>query len=67
MSDTRLVWFKSSYSDDQGAECLEVALTPRTTHIRDSKLNPRSPSFEVPVDAWSAFVAYASTAPRTDV
>ncbi|AZQ35561.1 DUF397 domain-containing protein [Streptomyces cyaneochromogenes] len=31
-----LHWFKSSYSGDQG-ECVEVALTPTTIHLRDSK------------------------------
>ncbi|GAA4043748.1 DUF397 domain-containing protein [Streptomyces shaanxiensis] len=34
---TDLHWFKSSYSGGQGGECVEVALTPTTIHIRDSK------------------------------
>ncbi|MEV0638871.1 DUF397 domain-containing protein [Streptomyces sp. NPDC050619] len=55
-----LTWFKSSYSDSQGGECLEVAPRPHTIHIRDSKLGTRSPRFEVPPDAWAAFVVYAS-------
>ncbi|WP_031478827.1 DUF397 domain-containing protein [Streptomyces bicolor] len=33
---TDLHWSKSSYSDGEG-ECVEVALTPTTIHIRDSK------------------------------
>ncbi|MER6121998.1 DUF397 domain-containing protein [Streptomyces sp. NPDC001795] len=55
-----LTWFKSSYSSSGGGECLEVAYTSRTTHIRDSKLGARSPRFAVPLDAWAAFVAYAA-------
>ncbi|MER6355101.1 DUF397 domain-containing protein [Streptomyces sp. NPDC001634] len=55
-----LSWFKSSYSDDQGGECIEIAACPHTIHIRDSKLGARSPRFAVPLDAWAAFVAYAA-------
>ncbi|AZP19885.1 DUF397 domain-containing protein [Streptomyces aquilus] len=57
---TELSWFKSSYSDSQGGACLEVALGPHATHVRDSKLGPQGPCFDVPSDAWAAFVAYAS-------
>jgi hypothetical protein len=55
-----LAWFKSSYSDSQGGECLEVAVCPHTTHVRDSKLGAGSPRFAVPADAWAAFLAYAA-------
>ncbi|WP_409469763.1 DUF397 domain-containing protein [Streptomyces sp. HC307] len=59
-----LAWFKSSYSDSSGSACLEVAYVQRksshTIHVRDSKLGARSPRFAVPVDAWSAFLAYAA-------
>ncbi|MFF4961914.1 DUF397 domain-containing protein [Streptomyces sp. NPDC001222] len=65
---TELVWFKSSYSNSGGGECVEVAHAScdsshsirRTVHVRDSKLGARSPRFTVPPDAWSAFLAYAS-------
>lgn len=57
---TELSWFKSSYSDSQGGDCLEVALCPRAIHVRDSKLGARSPRFDVPADAWAAFVVYAT-------
>ncbi|MGV9564871.1 DUF397 domain-containing protein [Streptomyces sp. NPDC003480] len=64
---TELTWFKSSYSNSGGGECLEVAHAPResshgtnrTVHVRDSKLGARSPRFAVPADAWTAFLAYA--------
>ncbi|MFE7275591.1 DUF397 domain-containing protein [Streptomyces sp. NPDC057623] len=56
---TELSWFKSSYSDDQGGECLEVAACPHSIHVRDSKLGARSPQFSVTSDTWTAFVTYA--------
>ncbi|NUK20898.1 DUF397 domain-containing protein, partial [Streptomyces lunaelactis] len=37
MSDV-LQWFKSSYSDDEGGACVEVATCAHTIHVRDSKL-----------------------------
>lgn len=55
-----LAWFKSSYSGTEGGACVEVALRPRTVHIRDSKLNPidDAPELTVPASAWAEFVAY---------
>ncbi|MEU3253254.1 DUF397 domain-containing protein [Streptomyces sp. NPDC006997] len=56
MSD-RLRWLKSSYSDNEGGACVEVALETRTTtHIRDSK-NPTGPEITVGAPAWAAFIA----------
>lgn len=53
---TELQWFKSTYSGDEGGECLEVALTPRTIHIRDSKNNPEhGPTLQISPAAWRAF------------
>ncbi|MEV6736880.1 DUF397 domain-containing protein [Streptomyces sp. NPDC051104] len=61
---TELIWFKSSYSNSGGGECLEVAHayreSSRAVHVRDSKLGARSSRFAVPADAWNAFLAYAS-------
>ncbi|MFF9122926.1 DUF397 domain-containing protein [Streptomyces sp. NPDC014889] len=56
----QLSWFKSSYSDSSGGACLEVAASPRTVHVRDSKLDADSPRLAVDADAWSEFVAYAA-------
>lgn len=56
MSD-QLKWFKSSYSDDEGADCVEVALFG-TIHIRDSK-NPSGPQLTVTASAWAAFISAA--------
>ncbi|MEW2396452.1 DUF397 domain-containing protein [Streptomyces sp. NPDC046862] len=57
-----LRWFKSSYSNASGGECLEVAHDRelRTTHIRDSK-NPTGPALTVSGAAWSGFLALAGT------
>lgn len=55
MSD-QLKWFKSTYSDSEGAACLEVAPTPTTVHIRDSKI-PEAPHLIVPAGTWTAFIA----------
>lgn len=49
-------WRKSSYSNGQGAECVEVSdRYPTVVPIRDSK-NPHGPAVIVGSDAWSAFV-----------
>ncbi|MFE5535334.1 DUF397 domain-containing protein [Streptomyces sp. NPDC056492] len=57
MSSTRLAWFKSSYSDYEGSDCVEVAHSPHTIHVRDSKLGEDGPTFAVPAGAWEAFLA----------
>jgi hypothetical protein len=56
MSAEVLKWFKSSYSGSEGGQCLEVAPTPTTIHIRDSK-NPEDsgPALHVTPAAWAAF------------
>ncbi|MFV2120697.1 DUF397 domain-containing protein [Streptomyces sp. Act-28] len=53
-------WFKSSHSDGpEGDSCVEVATTPGTVHIRDSK-DADGPRLAVAPRAWAGFVAYAS-------
>lgn len=51
-------WFKSSYSGGAGGECIEIAPTPATIHIRDSK-SPALGTLAVPPAAWSAFLGLA--------
>ncbi|MFE2352791.1 DUF397 domain-containing protein [Streptomyces parvulus] len=59
--DSTLTWFKSSYSSSgDGNSCVEVALAPRTTHVRDSKYRDAGPRLVLGADAWADFVAYAS-------
>lgn len=57
------VWFKSSYSDNEGGACVEVALpTPQlTVRIRDSK-NAPGPELALPAPAWTAFLSGVSAA-----
>ncbi|MET8856458.1 MULTISPECIES: DUF397 domain-containing protein [unclassified Streptomyces] len=55
-------WRKSTYSDDNGGSCLEVAdgvtgLVP----VRDSKL-PDGPVLLIGADAWTAFLGGPFTA-----
>ncbi|WP_328539140.1 DUF397 domain-containing protein [Streptomyces sp. NBC_00344] len=49
-------WRKSTYSNGQGGDCLEVAPGfPCTLPVRDSK-NPAGPALLIPAAAWTAFV-----------
>ncbi|MET7321574.1 DUF397 domain-containing protein [Streptomyces sp. NPDC005549] len=58
--ETELVWFKSSYSGgNDGNSCVELALTPATIHIRDSK-NTNGPRLTLTPAAWASFLPYAS-------
>ncbi|MFF9146905.1 DUF397 domain-containing protein [Streptomyces sp. NPDC014861] len=56
-----LDWFKSSYSDSGNGEsdCVEVANTPATIHVRDSKNTP-GPRLAFGPAAWAGFVAYSA-------
>ncbi|MEU9915128.1 DUF397 domain-containing protein [Streptomyces sp. NPDC051001] len=56
MTIEKLSWFKSSYSDGEGGQCLEVALTPATVHLRDSK-HPAGPRLTLSPTTWSAFLS----------
>ncbi|MFF8845927.1 DUF397 domain-containing protein [Streptomyces sp. NPDC015127] len=58
MNTTEHGWFKSSYSDAEGGACVEVATTPTTVHVRDSKNLP-GPQLALTAPAWAAFVACA--------
>ncbi len=54
-----LAWFKSSYSGgNDGNSCVELALTPGTVHVRDSK-NVEGPRLVLTPGAWADFVPYA--------
>ncbi|MEU8731129.1 MULTISPECIES: DUF397 domain-containing protein [Streptomyces] len=58
--DAELVWFKSSYSGGtDGNSCVELALTPATIHVRDSK-HTDGPRLALTPDAWASFLPYAS-------
>ncbi|WDO10918.1 DUF397 domain-containing protein [Streptomyces murinus] len=57
-----MAWFKSSYSGGtDGESCVELAVTPDTIHVRDSK-NTDGPRLTLTPEAWAEFVPYASYA-----
>lgn len=53
----KLDWFTSSYSGDEGGECVEVAAGPTAIHVRDSKNRGGGPRLAFARSAWSGFVA----------
>ncbi|GAA3376372.1 hypothetical protein GCM10020367_47810 [Streptomyces sannanensis] len=53
-----LQWIKSSHSSNDGPECVEVAATPGTVHVRDSK-DKEGAKLAFAEDTWASFVAYA--------
>jgi hypothetical protein len=56
---SELAWFKSSYSSgNDGNSCVELAVTPGTVHVRDSK-NVEGPRLAITPGAWADFVPYA--------
>ncbi|WP_435241800.1 DUF397 domain-containing protein [Streptomyces cucumeris] len=55
----RLAWFKSSYSGNEGGECVEVATTPSAVHVRDSK-EPMGEQLVFARQSWVAFVDFAT-------
>ncbi|MEV7685430.1 DUF397 domain-containing protein [Streptomyces bungoensis] len=60
MSTSELAWFKSSYSSSGSGDCIEVARTPRTVHVRDSKAQD-GPTLALSPTAWADFLAYAAS------
>ncbi|MFF4355474.1 DUF397 domain-containing protein [Streptomyces sp. NPDC001604] len=64
MENQATQWRKSSYSGDQGGQCLEVAESPSATiAIRDSK-NPAGPVLTLRPDAFRRFVSWTGTTPE---
>ncbi|GAA0325734.1 DUF397 domain-containing protein [Streptomyces polychromogenes] len=56
---TELTWFKSSYSGSEGGACLEVATTPTTVHVRDSKVED-GPVLDLGPASWAALTGWVS-------
>jgi Domain of unknown function (DUF397) len=51
------IWRKSSYSNGDGGNCVEVADNlPGIVPVRDSK-DPSGPALVFPAGAWAAFIA----------
>ncbi|MFI5677779.1 DUF397 domain-containing protein [Streptomyces cellulosae] len=56
-----LAWFKSSYSSSsEGDSCVELALTPGTVHVRDSKHRDAGPRLALTPESWVRFLPFAS-------
>ncbi|WP_078872576.1 DUF397 domain-containing protein [Streptomyces peucetius] len=53
-------WFKSSYSDGTGNNCVEVANLATQVGVRDSKVKD-GPALRVRPAAWSAFVEFITS------
>ncbi|MFF1722251.1 DUF397 domain-containing protein [Streptomyces sviceus] len=49
-------WRKSSYSNGDGGNCVEVADTLDLVPVRDSKLGTDSPVLAFPTDTWTHFL-----------
>ncbi|WP_053674043.1 DUF397 domain-containing protein [Streptomyces sp. NRRL B-1140] len=59
---TELAWFKSSYSSNDGPDCVEVAISPAHSpaiHIRDSK-HKDGARLSFTNCAWSEFVEFTA-------
>ncbi|MFJ5971507.1 DUF397 domain-containing protein [Streptomyces sp. NPDC093060] len=61
-SNSELAWFKSSFSSASGDDCIEVAHTPATIHIRDSK-DKQGPQLALSPTTWADFLTYAAKRP----
>ncbi|NJQ03274.1 DUF397 domain-containing protein [Streptomyces zingiberis] len=64
MSGPELAWIKSSYSGGDGDDCVEVATSPGSVHVRDSKDTSRPP-LSLSSDSWATFVS-SRTGDRAD-
>ncbi|MDB1088374.1 DUF397 domain-containing protein [Streptomyces sp. ACA25] len=58
-NDTGLLWIRSTYSSNDGPECVEVAAAGGVVHVRDSK-DKCGPRFAVGTEAWTAFLAHTA-------
>ncbi|MFJ6986442.1 MULTISPECIES: DUF397 domain-containing protein [unclassified Streptomyces] len=57
---TALHWVKSSYSSNEGGNCIEVAAGRSAVHVRDSKNVPATgPVLRVAPAVWAAFLGLA--------
>ena len=60
---TALHWFKSSYSSNEGGNCIEVATQSAAVHVRDSKNT--GPTLTVAPGTWAVFLRLAYSAGST--
>jgi hypothetical protein len=55
MDVTDVAWRKSSYSGDNGGNCVEVGTAAPAVAVRDSK-NPDGPLLAFAANTWKAFI-----------
>ncbi|GHG90786.1 DUF397 domain-containing protein [Streptomyces lanatus] len=58
---TGIQWRKSTYSGDQGGDCIEIAGMTTAVAIRDSK-NPAGPILTIEPATFTAFLAWTTAA-----
>jgi hypothetical protein len=58
-----LMWFKSTYSNGAGGECVEYAVTGSRVLVRDSKQSLQT-QIQISPEAWSAFTAATDHLPQ---
>jgi hypothetical protein len=59
--DFALTWCKSSYSSNDGPDCVEVAAASGTIHVRDSKNVPGpGPQLGFTSAAWADFLSHTA-------
>jgi Domain of unknown function (DUF397) len=51
-------WRKSSHSGGGSGNCIEIAESPETVHVRDSK-DKSGPTLAFGTGAWAAFIEFA--------
>ncbi|WP_371671944.1 DUF397 domain-containing protein [Streptomyces sp. NBC_00289] len=57
---SELNWSKSSYSSNEpGSDCIEIAPTPETVHVRDSKDRTRT-HLAFATGPWTDFVTHTA-------
>lgn len=57
-TEANFAWIKSSYSTDEGPDCVEVATALAHILVRDSKV-PNGPRLSLTPTTWAAFLPYA--------
>lgn len=50
-------WRKSSYSGNNGGDCVEVGRAPARVVVRDTKDRAAGPTLAFSADAWQTFTA----------
>lgn len=59
--DLNVDWFSSSYSNDQGGQCVQGGRREDgSMAVRDSK-DPHGPAFVFPAAAWAEFIVALTT------